>query len=106
MANEIERKAMYGIPALLVVLLTYLREHVNREVWWVRWLVALVAVFPLQILVRLHERYWQDAALSWSRMFGDALATAVVAGLLATLLVALPNLLGARRHRFTPHRRW
>jgi rod shape-determining protein MreD len=91
---------------LLVFLLTYLREHVNREVWWVRWLVGLVAVFPLQLLVHLHERYWQDAAGSWARMLAESLATAVVTGLLAALVLGLPTLLGMRRRRFAPYRRW
>jgi rod shape-determining protein MreD len=91
---------------LMVLLLTYLREHVNREVWWVRWLVGLVAVFPLQLLVHLHQRYWQDAAVSWSRMLAESLATAAATGLLGALVLVLPALLGARRRRFTPHRRW
>ena len=91
---------------LMVLLLTTLREHVNREVWWVRWLVGVAAVFPLQLLVRLHERFWQDAALSWPRMFTESFATAAITGLLAAVVLAVPAVLGTRNRRFTPYRRW
>lgn len=82
---------------LAVLGLTYLREWVNRHVWWVRWLIAFLVAWPTQFLVHLHTRFLQGADLPWSRMVLEALVTALLAALLAALLVALPTALGRRR---------
>ncbi len=82
---------------LAVWLLTSWRDHVNRDVWWVRWLVGSVAVLPARLLVCVQQRYWQGVAGTWSGMLLDTLLTAVVVGLLAALAVGLPTLLRRRR---------
>ncbi|MBP7744579.1 MAG: rod shape-determining protein MreD [Phycisphaerae bacterium] len=82
---------------LAVLGLTYLREMVNRELWWVRWLAAFLVAMPAQLFVRLYEHYADDTALGWLQLIGQALATSLVAALLAALILHLPALLGRRR---------
>ncbi len=82
---------------LAVLGLTYLREWVNRHVWWARWLIGFVVAWPAQFLVQLHLRFLQGADRPWSRMVLEALVTALIAALLAALLVALPSMFGRRR---------
>ena len=81
----------------MALALTWLRELVNRDVWWVRWLVAFVVALPAQFLVRLHDRYLQGALLTWGQMVGQALETALAASLLAALAPGVPKLLRRRR---------
>lgn len=82
---------------LAVLALTRLREMVNREVWWVRWLIGLVVVWPAQVLVDIHARIFQGASLGWGHILLNGLLTALGAGLLATLVMALPTTLRRRR---------
>ena len=82
---------------LAVLALTHLREMVNREVWWVRWVIAFVAALPAELLVLWHARVFQHANLSWWQIIGAAVLTAAVAGWLAAVVVGLPSVLGRRR---------
>jgi rod shape-determining protein MreD len=82
---------------LAVLALTRLRDMVNREVWWVRWLIGILVVWPAQALVDVHARLFQGAGMSWGRILLDSLLTAFAAGLLAGLVLALPTALGRRR---------
>jgi len=86
--------------ALAIIALTHLRELVNRELWWVRVVVSLIVAFPAQIVIQLHLRFWQGAALTWPGMLMDALVAAAVGALLAGLLVGLPGLLRRRPRRY------
>jgi rod shape-determining protein MreD len=101
LAQDVGGDGPLGIHAvalgLAVLLLTRLREVVNRELWWVRWLVGLVVALPAQFLVRLHDRYFQGAAVSWLHMLGYSLLTAAAAALLAALVLRLPTLFRPRR---------
>jgi rod shape-determining protein MreD len=78
-------------------LLTRWREHVNRDVWWVRWIVGSAAVLPTRLLVAVQQRYWQGLTGSWPRLLLDVFLTSVIAGLLAALAVGVPTLLRRRR---------
>jgi rod shape-determining protein MreD len=101
LAQDIGTDSPLGLHAfaagLAVFALTALRELVNREVWWVRWLAALAVALPAQFLVQLHDRYVQGAAVTWGQMAGHALETALVAALLAALAPGLLRLLKRRR---------
>jgi rod shape-determining protein MreD len=108
LAQDVGTDGPLGIHALAlgltVLLLTRMREAVNRELWWVRWLVGFLVAVPAQLLVQVHDRYFQGAAVSWPHMLGHALLTALVAALLAALAVRLPVLL--RRRRSYSAARW
>jgi rod shape-determining protein MreD len=95
LAQDVGGDGALGVHALAlgltVLLLTRLREVVNRELWWVRWLAGLVVSWPAQLLVQLHDRYLQGAALSWPHMLGYALLTALTASLLAAIALRLPS---------------
>jgi rod shape-determining protein MreD len=97
-----------GVHALALglagLLLTYLREQVNRHLWWVRWLIASAAAGPGQFLVLLHQRFLQGDAHSWRQMAVGGLVTSVVAGLLAAVAVGLPAAYRRRRHRHAAFR--
>lgn len=84
---------------LAVFALTQLRDMVNREVWWVRWLTALAVAWPAQVLVSLHARLFQGASLTLGRIVLDSLWTALVASFLAAVIVAVPVVVRrSRRH--------
>ena len=101
LAQDIGTDGPLGLHALAaglaVLALTALRELVNREVWWVRWLAALAVALPAQLLVQLHDRYLQGAAVTWGLMVGHALETALAAALLAALAPGVSRLLKRRR---------
>jgi len=90
---------------LAILALTHLRPFVNRELWWVRWLISFAVAFPAQFLVQFHFRFWQHASLSWGQILTGALVPAAVASLLAALLLAVPRALGRRRRRHYSLRR-
>jgi rod shape-determining protein MreD len=100
LAQDVGGDGALGVHALAlglaVLLLTRLREVVNRELWWVRWLAGLVVSWPTQFLVQLHDRYLQQANLSWPHMLGYTLLTALAASLLAALVLRLPSALRRR----------
>ncbi len=93
-----------GVHALFfgaaVFLLTYLRELVNRELWWVRWLAGVLVAWPAQLLVFIYERVYEGAARSVGGILLQSLLTAIVAALLATLLLEIPRLGARRRYSF------
>ncbi len=95
LAQDVGGDGALGVHALVlglaVLLLTRLREVVNRELWWVRWLAGFVVSWPTQLLGELHDRYLQGAAHSWPHMLGYALLTALTASLLAALVLRLPS---------------
>lgn len=109
LAQDIGSSGPLGLHALALGLavmgLGRLREMVNRELWWVRALIAFVVAWPAQLLVLLHARFMQDAALSWPALLGQSLLTAVVAALLAALLVGVPGLWRRRQRHYTFSRR-
>ena len=86
-----------GLTALLV---TLLRETMNRRLWWVRLLIGLLAAVPGQLLVLLHLRFIQGAQVgAWWEMLWSAVILSAAAALLAALITSLPRL--APRHRTT-----
>jgi len=89
---------------LAIMVLTHLRDAVNRELWWVRWLTAALVTLPAQLLIQVHFHYWQGAWGTWWTMLSQSLSTAVVTGLLAALIVGAPRLLHRRRR--VPSLRW
>jgi len=108
-AQDVGSLGPLGLHALALGLatcgLTYLREAVNRELWWVRGLAAFVVAWPAQLLVLLHMRFLQNAPLSTLRILFDSFATAATAALIAGLLVGLPSVWRRRRrHALSP--RW
>lgn len=109
LAQDIGSSGPLGLHALAlglaVMALGRLREMVNRELWWVRALIAFVVAWPAQLLIFLHARFMQDAALSWPALLSQSLLTAVVAALLAALLVGAPGLWRRRQRHHTFSRR-
>jgi rod shape-determining protein MreD len=89
---------------LAILVLTYLREMVNRQLWWVRGLVAFVVAMPAQLLVHLHIRLYQGASLPMYRIFLESAATAAAAAVLAALLVGLPGAIRRRQRRHSAAR--
>ncbi|MBK9118557.1 MAG: hypothetical protein IPM18_02995 [Phycisphaerales bacterium] len=91
---------------LALYVLTLLREQVNREVWWVRWLAAFVVAFPALLLVRIHERVYQGlAGLTAWRMLEQSVLSAATAALVAALVLALPAMARWRSRRGS-YARW
>lgn len=113
LAQDLASSGPLGLHAfvlgLAVLGLTYVREWVNHNLWWARWLVAFSVAWPAQLVLCLHQRFLQDApesALTWGRIISDALLVSVVAALLAAAILGLPMLVGRRRHRRRPAPRW
>ncbi len=109
-AQDLDASGPVGLHALALglaaLLLTWLREVVNLQVWWVRWLISFLAGFPAVLLVRLHQRFAQGAAFTWLEMLGSAALTAAVAAVLATIVLGLPTALKHRRRRRRPMPGW
>jgi rod shape-determining protein MreD len=103
LARDVGTDAPFGLHAfmlgLAVLVLTQLREMVNQQLWWVRWLIAFLVAFPTQLLLRMHQRFLQGDHQSWFQMIGRSFATAIVAGLLVAVILALPGLMRRRRRR-------
>lgn len=91
---------------LATLVLTYLRDLVNREVWWVRALVAFAVAWPAQLLVRLHERYFQGAALPWVVLLAGSFGVALVAAVIASVVPRVPALFGRRPRHYSARRWW
>ena len=89
-----------------VLLLTLMRDAVNRTLWWVRWLLAFVAAIPTQIVVSIHYRYYQFVETSWWSLITSSLATALAAALIAATITGLPAMLGRKRRGRPAHARW
>lgn len=86
---------------LAVLALTYLRELVNRELWWVRTLIAFMVAWPAQLFIRLHERFFQGATTGWETIVFGSLLTAAVSAALAAALMGMPSMMTRRRRRRT-----
>jgi rod shape-determining protein MreD len=101
LAQDIGGDGPLGIHALALGLaawlLTCVRELANRELWWVRWLAGFITAAPAQLVLQVHARYYQGAAISWPGMIGYSLLSALAASLLAAAVVRLPTLLRRRR---------
>lgn len=79
-------------------LLTRLRDTINTELGWVRFLAGFLAALPGQVLLPLHLRLVQGASLvSWWEALGLALQLSLTAALLAAALTGLPPLMPRRR---------
>jgi rod shape-determining protein MreD len=80
----------FGLTGLLV---TKLREVMNRQVWWARVLIGFLAALPGQLLVKLHLVYIQRGAWGdwWDTLTFIALPSATAA-VIAAVLTALPPL--------------
>ncbi|MBL8879225.1 MAG: hypothetical protein JNG88_08905 [Phycisphaerales bacterium] len=90
-----------------VWLLTTLRDVVNLQVWWARWVVGALGALPAQVLVVAYLHYGLGTRLSvvWTAL--SIVVTSLLAGLLATLLTQLPIFLEWDRRRRRYHRaRW
>ncbi len=95
-----------GLHALTLGLatwgLTRIRDLVNRELWWVRWISGFAVLFPAQLLVSL--RILWGKPVEWWRFISEPFTTALVGALLAALLALLPAAL-VRKQRY-PASRW
>lgn len=89
-------------------ILTALRAAVNLHLWWARLLGAFFAALAGQLLLLVHERWWQG--LNEGSVWTAALmlfAYSFVAALLAAGLTQLPIFLAwDRRRRHYPRARW
>ncbi|MFO0839941.1 MAG: hypothetical protein U1D55_15625 [Phycisphaerae bacterium] len=90
-----------GIHALLLglaaILLTNLRAAVNLSLWWARWLIAFVAAWPVQILYLAYQRFAEGQTVGWIEIVFGSAFSALIAGLFAALVTALPILVTTRR---------
>jgi hypothetical protein len=59
---------------------------------------------PAELLIQLHDRYFQGAAVTWGEMIGHTVETALGAALLAALTPGMARLL-KRRRRYSLFRR-
>ncbi len=107
-AQDVGSLGPLGLHALALGLATYglthLREAVNRELWWVRGLAALIVAWPAQLLILLHMRFLQDAALSAFQIMLGSLTTALSGSMIAGLVVGVPG--AWRRRRRHALSRW
>ncbi len=70
---------------LAVIIASSLRDMVNRSLWWVRWLIAVVAAVPAQLLVEWHFKYYQGGDFVWSQVLIGSAAAALLAAVIAGL---------------------
>ena len=89
---------------LAVLALTFVREQVNLQLWWVRWLMAFIVAYPAEILVRLVAGTGHGFVAS--QVLGWPLTTAFVGSFLASFLLALPSAFRPRRRRRSAVARW
>ena len=91
-----------ALLALAVWALTLIRDLVNLNLWWGRWLIAALVALPARLVLQLHMR-WSHG--DWPRSVFETVVTAVVAGLAASIVVGLPAWWRGRRHRYRRPRR-
>lgn len=107
-AYDLTSEGPLGIYALALgltaLLLTLMREVVNRHVWHVRLLICFMAALPGQLLVPLHLRFVQGGHVGsgWQVVF-SAVMLSVTAAALAALITGLPPLAPRKR---APRRSW
>ncbi len=88
---------------LAVLPLVRLRELINRELWWVRWLAGFVVLFPAEFLLSLYARFMPQPGLgegqriAWWQLVSEPFATAVIGGLVAALVVSVLTAIARRR---------
>lgn len=102
--DQVGRLGLHAFTfGLLVLALTWLREYMNRGLWWVRWLAAFLVALPAEYLLKLHQRVLQGAHIPPTRFLLEPLLLAALASLVAAIVVAVPTVV-ARRRRMA--RRW
>ncbi len=105
--KDLDTDGPLGLHAVLcglaVLLLTVVRAQLNLHLWWVRWLLAAAVAWPVELAARLHQHFTLGTSATAGGLVFGSLLTAVVAGLLATLLLALPGRAGRRA---AARRRW
>jgi rod shape-determining protein MreD len=97
LAIDLMTEGPFGIHAfafgLTGLVLTKLRDTVNRQLWWVRLLIGFVAALAGQLLILLHLRFVQAGHLgSWRGELTLAVLLSAEAALFAALLTQLPPL--------------
>lgn len=99
-----------GLHALLLgaaaFALTHLRELVNSEVWWVRWIIAVVVAWPAQFFAGAYLKWALGAPFGFGALVGHSFLSALLAGLIAALVVALPGVWGRNGRRRRSAARW
>ena len=87
---------LLGVAAWVLV---RVRELVNREIGWVRWLVICVVALPLQYFFVLYQRVWEAAHFTWRSAVVYPLGVAACSALVAALALAVPTFYARRRHQ-------
>lgn len=102
--RDVNTQGPIGAHALALglagLLLTHLRELVNSEIWWVRWLIGFLAALPGLLGARLYFWFAPQVQLPLLTLLWQTVVTTFVASLLAALVTELPALLN-RRRRYT-----
>ncbi len=110
LAQDIGTVGPLGLHAftlgLAALLLTLMRDAVNRTLWWVRSLLAFVAAVPAQVIIVIHYRYYQFVESSWWSLLSSALLTAIAAAVIAATITGLPSMMGRKRRRRSAPARW
>ena len=95
----------FGISAVVI---TWLREIINVQIWWVRLVVAFLGALPGQLLLAAYARVWLGVhpGSVWLTIV-YVLVLSFLAALVAAGLTSMPLFLGwDRRRRRTPRPRW
>lgn len=95
----------FGVSGLIV---TWLREIANVQIWWVRLVVAFLGALPGQILLAIYGRVWLELhpGSIWLTIV-YVLVLSFVSALMAAGLTSLPLFLGwDRRRRRSTRPRW
>ena len=101
-AYDLTTEGPLGIHALALgltaLLLTLMRESVNRSLWRVRLLICFAAAVPGQLLVPLHLRFVQgaNAGAGWQIAL-SAVMLSLTAAVLAALITGIPPLAPRKR---------
>jgi cell shape-determining protein MreD len=104
LAEDLGSADALGIHAftlgLTALLLTYLREIANVNLWWARGLATFLAAWPGQVLYLIHLYYWAGSGSEpfWSLVWSATL-TSLLAAAVATPIAGLPGLMQRRRQR-------
>lgn len=95
----------FGLTGIAV---TWLREWLNTQIWWVRLLVAFLAAVPGQLVLAFYTHWWLSAwRMSAGQTFLHVVTVSMLAALLAVGLTTLPLFLNwDRRRRGRARPRW
>ena len=78
---------------LVGLLLTQMREVINKRLWWGRLLICFLAALSGELLIVFHLRLIQGGQLgTWWHMLASAFSVAMTAALAAALLTLIPSL--------------